>query len=607
MSVLFPRSSRTVRPFLLFVLLALQATAARAVDRITYEVTPDVPGKQYNVVLIVPKVQGTSLRVQIPTWAPGAYIIGNYAANIAGVEAKDDKGASLVVSHPDKLTWEVATNGVKEVMITYRVTNADLQEADGKPKRGHITGPRTYLYVVDRKTEPVRLSLAAPSEWKIATSLDPDTSGSRGGGGAQSVSVPTFSAPNYDVLADAPVEMGDYAEDNFEVKGVPHKVVLYGNYATVDRAKLTDFCKRVAETETAFFNDIPFKRYIFMFRSAGAAGGGAGGLEHLGSTEIFLRGQVDDRVRSVIAHEYFHLWNVKRIRPFVLGPFDYTGPVRTKNLWWSEGVTSYYGDLLSRRGKINTDDEYLKHIASTIGQLQSTAARLKVTADDSSYKVWDGGGSQGAQGLSYYTKGELIGLCLDLKIRDLTKNRRSLDDVIKALYAQCGKGKGPGFGEDDIKATVNRISGQDLSAFYDRLARSLEEMPFEECLGYAGLKLDANGMVTSPSLGMNPFPNDQGGIRLGRITEEGAAAKAGLKTGDILVAVDGKPVKTFADMSALTEAKGGASFTLTIERDGQKQDVSYTVGSITRKQWTITPDPSATPAQIHLREKWLNG
>lgn len=603
--------TRTRAVFFALCFMAV-ATAGLAADRIRYEVRPKGETKQYQINIIVPHADSKAVRFQIPTWSPGAYMIGNYAANITDVSAyavvgKSEEMKKLEVTQPDKLTWEVATNGAKTIHFSYTTNNSDVQMADGKMKRAHISGPRTYMYVVGRKTDPVLLSLSTPIDWKIATSLDPATDPDRVE--PQSEVRHAYSAPNYDVLADAPVEMGDYAEENFEVRGVPHKIVLYGNYAELDRKKLLEQCKQIAETEIAFFNDIPFKRYVFMYRASGGRRGGAGGLEHLGSTEISLLGMVDDRVRSVSAHEYFHLWNVKRIRPFVLGPFDYTGPDRTSNLWWSEGVTSYYGDLLSRRGGLNTDDEYLKHLGDTITQLQNNPARLKVTADESSYKVWDGGGSQGFGRMSYYTKGELIGLCMDMKIRKVTGNKKSLDDVMKSLYKQCGKGNGPGFGEDDIKKTTNQVAGQDLSAFYDQLARSTDEMPFKECLGYAGLGLlvsDSN--QATPNLGMTLFPDqDQKSLRVRSVDVGGPAAQAGIQANDLVVGVNGTTLTPAFDFSSLRTAAAGTHYNFTIDRGGVKQEVSYTVGASSRKPWTVLKSDQATPEQLKIRESWLTG
>ncbi len=573
---------------------ALFGAGTRAKAEILYEVTPDFTARQYDVTVTVPHPPDGALRVQIPTWSPGAYIVGDYASRISDVEVATESGTPLTVTHPDRLTWEVAPSRSGPIRVSYKVGEVDIESAGGTPKRAHLSGPRTYMYVVGRKTERTRLVLHTPSTFKVACSLDPGE-------------VPgTFTAPTYDVLADAPIEMGDYPEDNFEVRSVAHKIVLYGDYSAVDRNKLKEYCQRIAQEEIGFFNDAPFKRYVFEFRCF-PTGQGGGGLEHLGSTEITIMGPVTDRTRSVIAHEYFHAWNVKRIRPFVLGPFDYTGPVRTHNLWWSEGVTSYYGDLLSERAKLDTPDEYLKHLGDTIGQLQSNPARLKVTADDSSYRVWDGGGSQGYGRLSYYTKGELIGLCLDMKIREATHDRRSLDDVMRSLYRQVNRGNGPGFGEDAIRTTIDQVAGQNLDAFYDQLARSTDEMPFAECLGYAGLTVgpaEKPNILPDPGMFTRAAPDGRG-LMVFRVSEGGAAAEAGIKEGDRITAIDGQPAT--ASLSATGLVKAGAKMKLTVERNGTSMDLDYTVGSREVRPWVISRVPNSTPEQLRIREGWLKG
>jgi predicted metalloprotease with PDZ domain len=578
----------------------LPAACALADGVITYKVEPLPHDKTYQVTMDIPNVHALTIRLQLPVWSPGAYMTAR-GVNIADVKAETSTGSPLNIYHPDPNIWEVAANGADMLVVHYKATNADLEEANGVPKRGHIVGPRTYLYVDGRKTEPVELILQKPLgaiNWPIAISLDPAP-------GAESGPA-DYTARNYDVLADAPVEMGDYLEDKFVAGGKPHSIVLFGDTSHIDRPKLLHYCKTVAETEDAMMGDVPFSHYVFMFR-VGPGNGGGGGLEHLGSTEISVRGIVEDRLRSVIAHEYFHLWNVKRIRPFVLGPFDYQRPPHTANLWWSEGVTSYYGDLLSRRGGINTDAEYFKHLADTITELQNNPARLKVSAEESSQRVWEANNSQGYGNLSYYTKGELVGLCLDLKIREVTDGRKSLDDVMRALYAQCGRGLGPGFGEDDIKATVNRVSGRDLSDFYDTLTRSMDEMPFADCLSYVGLSLgqDPNPQpVAYVGMGIRPDA-DFKSLIVADVEPDSAAAKAGIKAGDHIVGVNGQ--SDLMQMAALRTAKPGTQMSLTIERGGSKMDLPFTMGSKMRTVWTLVPNPGATTSERKLREQWLTG
>jgi len=578
---------------------------------ITYHVEPLISAKQYRIRIDIPQVKELTVRVQMPVWMPGAYFVGNFATTISDVSAAElgTAGRPLRVFHPDPNTWEIGANGAGAVSVQYTVNNADLEETGGTPVRGHISGPRTYMYVEGRKAEPTELDISTPSGaklWNYACSLDPISEGGHAKAVSAGIDIARFKAPTYDVMADAPVEMGNFADDTFKAGGAPHHVILYGDYQNVDRAKLKDYCERIATTETAMFGGAPFERYFFEFRCTTGPSRGAGGLEHLGSTEIGTVAQVNDRLRSVIAHEYFHAWNVKRIRPFVLGPFNYVDPPHTANLWWSEGVTSYYGDLLSLRGGLNTRDEYLKHVSDTIALLQNNAGRLKVSADESSLRVWEANNSSGFGGMSYYTKGELIGLCLDLKIRDETMGRSSLDDVMRALWDQVRHGAGPGFGEDDIKKTVNHISGKDLSEFYDTLARSTDELPFEQCLGYAGLGLK---QVDPPKLqgdsGMSlQFGRAQGGMAVGEITPGGAAEKAGIKVGDRITAVNGN--SEGRGLGALfASAKPGESIKVSISRGGAAMDINLIMGSKSVYAWNITVNPSATPEQIQLRAAWL--
>ncbi|HLV79039.1 MAG TPA: PDZ domain-containing protein [Chthonomonadaceae bacterium] len=594
---------RTPRLLPLLLLLGLlYVTAAGAQSVISYHVSPDVADKTYHIQMDIPHNREPIVRVQIPVWSPGAYIAGDYAANIADLSATDAAHKPLTVYHPDQNTWEIAADGADTLSVQYTVKNVDLEEADGAPRHGHLTGPRTYLYVVGRKAEPVALEISDPpgaKAWPVATSLDPV----EGGG-----TVHRFTAPSYDVLADAPVEMGDFAEETFTAADRPHYVVLYGQYDAVDRKKLVDICRRVAETETAFFGGAPYHRYIFEFRAAHGRTGGGGGLEHLGSTEIGTVTVVDDRLRAVIAHEFFHLWNVKRIRPFVLGPFDYVDPPHTNNLWWCEGVTDYYADLLSRRGGLITDDDYLKHLGDTITTLQNNPARLKVSADESSWHVWDANNSQGFGGLSYYTKGEMVGLCLDLKIRQVTGGRQSLDDVMRALWAQVKHGDGPGYGEDDIEKTVNRISGQDLSDFYNLAARSHEELPLADCLAYMGLTLTQSSQPkVIPDMQMSIRPDRQfSALMVNSVEPDGVAAKAGVLAGDRLLAVNDQ-----TDMRAMFQllrtTAPGKMLTLTLMRNGNKIEVPYAMGSRDQYPWQVTVNPSAPPEAVRLRQAWLSG
>lgn len=595
----------------LCVLLLPACTGAAAQRVITYHVVPHCADKTLQVRMDIPHIHELTVRLQIPLWSPGAYFVANFiAANIADLSAEDTHHKKLRVYHSDSNTWEIAANGAQSLSVQYTVKNADLEESDGAPKRGHISGPRTYLYVVGRKAERVELALAKPPTakvWNVAVSLDPVPEGLD-----RSRTIPErrYTAPNYDVLADAPIEMGDFIEERFEAGGKPHSVVIYGQYDQIDREKLVAYCKRIAETAITFFGDAPFVRYVFEFQATHAKTAGPGGLEHMGSTEIGPVGSVDDSARATIAHEYFHLWNVKRIRPYVLGPFDYVTPPRTRNLWWAEGITDYYGELLSHRAGLTSEEEYLKHLSNVIMMQQNNPVRLKVSADEASLHVFEDNNPRYGRS-SYqllYTKGELIGLCLDLKIRQVTKGRHNLDDVMRMLYAQVRHGEGPGFGEDDIKKAVNRVSGHDLSDYYDAVARGTEELPLAECLNSFGLNLIRNEPPTvAAALDMTLRPDPElSALIVSDPTPEGAAARAGMKAGDHILAINGQTELT-AMSRLLRTTSVGKSVILTLLRNGNKIEVEYTMGSATRYSFTIAVSPTATPEQIRRQREWLTG
>lgn len=444
------------------------------------------PGQPYVGVEVVTSVKGDTMRFQIPAWTPGAYVRQRHFQAIEDVKARGADGSELLVTRADDITWEVAASGQNKLALTYKVTR------DAVPNAGlQVAGPSTYMYVVGRKEEPCSVRFSIPAGWRVAIGLDPAGKN-------------TYRAPNYDVLADAPAQLGHFNVDEFKVRGVTHQCVTFGEGADhVDRKRLVDVCKRIAECQTAFFSDIPYRRYVFLF-SVRRGADGAGGLEHLSSTSIWMSAGVGPRVIHVIAHEFFHLWNVKRIRPSVLGPFDYTGPALTRNLWWSEGVTDYYATVLNHRAGLLDRDDFYSTWGRDILRLQQNPARLSVSADDCSLRTWEGGAHSGYGGLNYYLKGKLVGLCLDLKIRDVTDGRRSLDDVMRLLYELCGRGNGPGFPEDGIRDACIQLGGPEMGPFYDRVARSTDELPFGEVFAAVGIRCkiqrDESGKAESVSV-----------------------------------------------------------------------------------------------------------
>jgi len=442
-------------------------------------------------------VGAESVRFQMPVWSPGDYHLQNFGRYIrefhaAGLNGSNQTG-ELKVDHSDPSTWEVHPRGARSILVTYFVpqTPAGIF-SDNVTLAAHYAfynGPAALAYVEGHTDAATQLYVYAPTGWRVETALAAlPMNGQK--------ATAAYSAPDYDTLADSPLVAADgqgMVVEQFEVDRVPHKVVYFHNPPDEPAAAaLVPPIKQIVQAENDIMGGPPYSRYDFLFD----VGGGGGGLEHLNSARIlFWRGANARSLRSLVSHEFFHLWNVKRIRPAVLGPFDYIHPPKTRNLWFAEGVTEYYAHIALRRANLYTESEFYGHWRNAIGELQANNARKHVTADEASLRVWESGDSQGFGGLSYYDKGELIGLCLDLKIRQVTDGAKSLDDVMRLLLDRHNPPK-PGYGEDEIRSVVSEVAAQDLSGFYDLLARSTEEMPFAQCLGYVGLDAD-----------LRPLPN----------------------------------------------------------------------------------------------------
>ena len=467
--------------------------------RIAYEIGPrfgDSPGVTVSLRFdAAPETD--SIDVQMPVWSPGDYHVQNFAQYVQNFHAwagSPDDAHPLAVTRPDANTWRIPSGGARTLTVTYALPvtppgffSENIQVAN---RRVFINGPAALLYIVGRKTDSASVTLDLPQGWQAESPLPVTRSETE----RQAV----FSAPDYDTLADSPLlaaPAADLKTLKFMRNGKPHRAVFFD--AANQIANIKDYepiLTSVAQAESEIMGETPYDRYEWFFD----VGGRGGGLEHLNSSRIALRPDDTPRRAAVfIAHEFFHLWNVKRIRPRVLGPFDYVHPPRTRNLWFAEGVTEYYARIATRRAGLRTEREFLDHWGEALADCRRNPKFLETSADDSSLNVWEAGNSKG-QGVSYYDKGELIGLCLDLKIRYVTKNRRSLDDVMRLLMQRFAPPK-PGYDEDAIRAAVSEVAGMDLSDFYDLLARSAKPMPFAECLGYAGLDAEANPLpVVTP-------------------------------------------------------------------------------------------------------------
>jgi len=568
-----------------FLALAVLALSASAYADIDYKVTCFPEKSQIRVRIEIPKTeQGATL--QIPNWAPGSYrLVDNYR-NVLNLTAKDGEGRPLTFTNETN-TWKFAP--AEKTVVEYDLASAPN---DGSM---HWAGPSTYMYVVGRINEKCNLTVDGPLKWVAYCGLD---------GSAN-----TFTAPDYDVLADNPVTTGDVLVDTYISRGKRHYIVLRGKPRhDVDRAYLLNACRHVSDAQTDFFGrSAPYNHYVWHFNVTDNVDG-AGGLEHLSSTQITLASGLGPRAISVISHEFFHLWNVKRIRSAPLGPFDYTQLPQTGALWWLEGVTDYYGHyLLYRYGWWGKDMLY-KDILDNLNSVRNNQARLTVSPFEASWRVKEAangrGNSQGYQ-ISYYPYGWIAGFILDIELRHRTQGKHSLDEVTLALWEQCKDGK-PGFEEDQIRKELQRLGGFEMGYFYDSVVRKPGEVIVEQQLAKIGLGIvEVDEAYPNPGFTMT-YSAQRGGYFVGNAGENGQVRNSDqvVKVGDIeLTGTRRAQQQAVAEWTA--KLKSGEPANVSVKRGNETILAQIIPTNATRRVKKIMELDNATQTQLDRRNEWM--
>lgn len=528
------------------------------------------------------------MRVSMPAWAPGAYRIVKYARAVALVAARDGRGRPLPVTPVDDQTWSFRTADGGPVLVTY-----ELAVEPSRLNRDHcfLAGPDTYFYIVGRKEASCGVRFHLPPGWKVGTGL-----GRLGD---------LYYAPDYDTFIDCPTELGNFELLEFREDAARYELVIHAK-GPVPGRRLVEMCRKIVREHNRMFGGPPFDRYVFIYHFLDGVGGR--GLEHLNSTDIFMpyAAVVADPLvtASVTSHEYFHLWNVKRIRPAELGPFDYTGPVRSRHLWFCEGVTSYFGDRALVRSGIWTEPVYLAHLAREIETLQNNPDRKVTSVEKASEGVWD---RKDWPRVDYYNKGELLGLLIDLRLRTRSAGAKSLDDVLRHLYETwcvrpAREGKGPigvGYPQDGILRALQDVSGEDWDDFYARMIRGVEELPYREILEPAGLILDSE-TIRSPDLGV-----ELRGTSVLSVPAGGSAARAGFQAGDRLTAINGTVVSHATLREELARLRPGDEAGVTVLRNGGRVELRVPVLLRERASFRVRRAPCASAFQKTILDAWL--
>lgn len=580
---------------------------------ISYTIAMPAPHTHlFHVTVEVDGVSGPQLDLILPGWTPGSYMVREFARHVQEFSAADPSGAPLAWRKVAKDTWRVETGLAERVVASYKVYANDLtvrtSHLDGS--HGYFNGANVFMYAPGRTGEPLALRVEPPEGWIVSTGLEPAE------GGAANA----FTAADYDELVDCPVECGTQRVLEFAVDEVPHRLVIWGR-GNEDEARLLADTRRIVESQRDFFDGLPYRHYTFILHLTDGRGGG---LEHRNSVTNMLdrwtfRPQRSyERYLSLTSHELFHVWNVKRLRPAPLGPFDYRAENYTRLLWVMEGATSYYDELLLVRAGLLKPERYLEKLADEIVSLQSQPGRHIQSLEESSFDAWikfyrpDEHSANSS--ISYYLKGSLVCLLLDMEIRRRTLGERTLDDVLRSLYGRYPI-SGPGIPEEGgmLEAIELVAGGHDgaFRAFLERYVAGTAELDYASALAVVGLeprwshKSPRAGGGAPAWLGLSL--KRQGERALVSATRaDGPANAAGVYVDDELLALDGWRVSSEEKLNArLAERAPGELVRLSVFRGDALLEIPLTLAAAPPDKLELAPLAAPSEGQQRAYRDWL--
>jgi predicted metalloprotease with PDZ domain len=593
---------------------------------IRYSIVPKQPAAHlFEVTVTVTDPDPSGQRFMLPVWIPGSYMVREFARNIVTLRALNEAGRKVRVEKTDKHTWQAApVNGALTLRYEVYAWDMSVRAAHLDDTTGFFNGTSVFLAAVGHEEAPCVIDIQKPAgpayrSWRVATAL-PEARGTKRYGFGE------YTAQNYDELVDHPVTLGEFELATFKAHGVPHDIVIGGRVISLDMPRLCADLKRICEAQIALFEPkskkAPVDRYVFMTQ---AVNDGYGGLEHRASTALICnrgdlpvqgRAQTTEGYRTYLglcSHEYFHTWNVKRIKPAAFAPYDLTRENYTSLLWLFEGFTSYYDDLILLRSGLISQDEYLAMLGKVVGGVVRGSGRLKQTVAESSFDAWVKYYRQDENApnaiVSYYTKGSLVALAFDLTIRAQTNNRKSLDDVMRLLWQRFGRdfyrGKPVGVAEDEVEAIFAQASGAELGALFEHAVRSTRDLPLEALLEPAGITLAPEAERNArPSLGARVRGGSD--CTLSAVHDGGAAQKAGLSAGDLLVAIDGLRVTGANLDTLLSRYLPGAKVEVHAFRRDELRTAQLKLDTPETARYILSVTDKR-PAARNWRERWLAG
>jgi predicted metalloprotease with PDZ domain len=588
--------------------LMMHAAAARAQsapEPIRYTLSFPAPQTHYvEITATVPTGRRPDVELMMPVWTPGSYLVREYARNVEAVAAAGPDGRPLDVDKSKKNHWRITTGGAPTVTVKYRVYCREMSvrtnwvEADF----ALLNGAPTFITLADLTPRPHEIVINPAEGWKRSvTALPPMNGGEH-----------RYRAPDYDTVVDSPIVVGNPAVYDFEVDGKKHSLVNVGEGGVFDGARAARDLEAIVKEDRRLWGFLPYDRYVFfnMITESG------GGLEHKNST-VLMTNRWSTRTRrayvgwlELASHEYFHAWNVKRLRPAELGPFDYENENITRSLWIAEG---YYANLQVLRAGLQTREEYLEDLSSTIELLQTTPGRLVQSAEMASFDAWikyyRPDENSNNTSVSYYTKGTVIAFLLDARIRKATNGAKSLDDVMRLAYE---KFSGPrGYTPEQFRAVIEQVAGRSLQGFWESAVEGTSELDYTEALDAFGLRFRPAAQqpadrASRPWLGVTTR-NDNGRLVITQVQRGSPADVAGLNVDDEILAIDEFRVRVDRLENRLDQYRSGDKVSVLVARREQLVRIPTTFGVEPQKAWRLELNPSATEAQRRVFDGWLRG
>ena len=567
-----------------------------------FTVTMDQPSTHlYQVRMDIRGFDGP-LDLKMPAWTPGYYWLLDLAKNVSGFTAQSGDGRRLDWDKTAKNTWHIETGGAPEVVVTYNVYAFTQSVAhpfldDG---RGFISPTGIFLHPEGHKDHPVTVTIKPYKEWsEISTGLDP-VPGRPG----------TFEAADYDVLYDCPTLVGNQQILSFQVNGIPHAVALENPVDDSFRDKYVSDLKKIVETGSAVIGDIPYKHYTFIIM-----GRGGGGLEHSNSMAVYSGRNYSlsdapgyKRWLAFLSHEYFHLYNIKSIRPINLGPFDYDRENLTHMLWVSEGFTVYFEYVIVNQGGLMNREETLEAFTHNITNYEYLPGSRVQSATESSYDTWlqffNRSDNADNTAISYYDKGCILGLLMDLKIRHETKGKKSLTDVMRTLYRTYFQELKRGFTDDEFREVCEKTAGVSLEEIF-RYASTTEPIDYGKYLAYAGMAIDTKPAELPGAFWGATVQERNNNLTVTAIEQGSPAWQSGLSTQDQLLEINGQPATRELLDKTLGAASAGDPITVKVTRRTGEKTITCSLSKKSRPGFRISPLPGATPEQVAIRDQWL--